>query len=76
VDAVGSAFLCFMSLAAAMVITLGFGTWFASFFPFFIFISHYTFNLPPGAATLLSVLKSEYTTSTNDDLRITVLFIF
>jgi hypothetical protein len=27
VDAVGSAFLCFLSLASAMIITLGFGTW-------------------------------------------------
>nr|CAG4641966.1 EOG090X0BKO [Eurycercus lamellatus] len=27
VDAVGSAFLCFLSLAAALIITLGFGTW-------------------------------------------------
>nr|CAG4638000.1 EOG090X0BKO [Chydorus sphaericus] len=27
VDSVGSAFLCFLSLAAAMIITLGFGTW-------------------------------------------------
>jgi len=27
VDAVGSAFLCFLSLTAALIITLGFGTW-------------------------------------------------
>jgi len=27
VDAVGSAFLCFLSFSAAMIITLGFGTW-------------------------------------------------
>lgn len=27
VDSVGSAFLCFLSLASAVIITLGFGTW-------------------------------------------------
>ena len=27
VDAVGSAFLCFLSFASALIITLGFGTW-------------------------------------------------